>query len=119
VSLSDAVLYRHLTGRCTVGIYPLLTDASCGLLAVDFDEAQWREDARAIVFACKAMDVPVALEISRSGAGAHAWIFFEGTVAARDARHLGVALISEACARTGQLNLNSYDRLFPNQDTMP
>ena len=117
--LSDAVFYRHLTGQCTVGIYPLFTDESCGLLAVDFDEVQWREDARAFVSACKAMDVPAALEISRSGAGAHAWIFFEGTVPARDARRLGVALISEACARSGQLKLNSYDRLFPNQDTMP
>lgn len=119
VPLSNAVFYRHLTGQCTVGIYPLLTDESCGLLAVDFDEAQWREDARAFVSACKAMDVPVSLEVSRSGSGAHAWIFFEGTVPARDARRLGVALISEACARTGQLKLNSYDRLFPNQDTMP
>ncbi len=63
--------------------------------------------------------MPAALEISRSGQGAHAWIFFSDRVAARDARRLGTALISHACARTRQLNLASYDRLFPNQDTMP
>ena len=65
------------------------------------------------------MGVPVALEISRSGNGAHAWVFFDSRVAARDARRLGTAIISHTCARTRQLKLSSYDRLFPNQDTMP
>lgn len=65
------------------------------------------------------LDVPVALEISRSGEGAHAWIFFTESVLASDARRLGAALISHACARTRQLRLSSYDRLFPNQDRMP
>ena len=63
--------------------------------------------------------MPVALEISRSGKGAHAWIFFSGSVAARDARRLGTAIISHTCARSHQLKLRSYDRLFPNQDSMP
>ena len=66
-----------------------------------------------------ANSVPVALEISRSGNGAHAWVFFAGSVSARDARRLGTAIISHTCARTRQLKLESYDRLFPNQDTMP
>ena len=65
------------------------------------------------------LGVPVALEISRSGNGAHAWVFFAGQVSARDARRLGTAIISHTCARTRQLKLESYDRLFPNQDTMP
>jgi superfamily II DNA or RNA helicase len=65
------------------------------------------------------LGVPVALEISRSGNGAHAWVFFAGSVYARDARRLGTAIISHTCARTRQLKLTSYDRLFPNQDTMP
>ena len=60
-----------------------------------------------------------ALEISRSGQGAHVWVFFAGAVSARDARRLGTAIISHACTRTRQLQLTSYDRLFPNQDTMP
>ncbi|WP_157271091.1 TOTE conflict system archaeo-eukaryotic primase domain-containing protein [Azohydromonas aeria] len=117
--LDDAVVHDHLAGRHTIGVYPLLQDDSCHFLAVDFDEAEWREDARAFVGSCRELGVPAALEISRSGQGAHAWVFFAGRVAARDARRLGTALISHACSRTHQLQLSSYDRLFPNQDTLP
>jgi superfamily II DNA or RNA helicase len=117
--LADATIYGHLAGDHTIGVYPLLTDDTCHFLAVDFDEAEWREDAQAFVQSCHELGVPVALEISRSGNGAHAWIFFSGNVAARDARRLGTAIISHTCARTRQLKLDSYDRLFPNQDTMP
>jgi hypothetical protein len=119
IPLSDAVIYGHLAGEHTVGVYPLLEDDSCYFLAVDFDEAEWRDDARAFVQSCEALGVPAALEISRSGQGAHAWVFFAGRVSARDARRLGTAIISDTCARTRQLKLKSYDRLFPNQDTMP
>ena len=119
VPLSDAVIYNHLTGEHTVGVYPLLEDDSCHFLAVDFDEAEWREDAQAFMQSCAELGVPAALEISRSGQGAHAWVFFAGRVSARDARRLGTAIISLTCARTRQLKLTSYDRLFPNQDTMP
>lgn len=119
IPLSDAVIYDHLAGEHTMGIYPLLEDDTCYFLAVDFDESEWREDARAFVQSCDELGVPVALEISRSGQGAHAWVFFAGRVSARDARRLGTAIISHTCARTRQLKLASYDRLFPNQDTMP
>jgi len=119
IPLSDAVIYDHLAGKHTVGVYPLLTNDTCHFLAVDFDEAEWRQDALAFVQSCHELGVPVALEISRSGNGAHAWLFFAGSVSARDARRLGTAIISHTCARTRQLKLTSYDRLFPNQDTMP
>jgi superfamily II DNA or RNA helicase len=117
--LSDAVIYGHLAGEHTIGVYPLLEDDSCYFLAVDFDEAAWQENARAFLRSCEALVVPAALEISRSGQGAHVWIFFAGRVSARDARRLGTAIISHTCARTRQLQLRSYDRLFPNQGTMP
>ncbi len=117
--LSDTVIYEHLAGRRTVGVYPLLADDTCHFLAADFDAAQWREDAKAFYQSCHELGVPVALEISRSGNGAHAWVFFSGSVSARDARRLGTAIISHTCARTRQLKLESYDRLFPNQDSMP
>lgn len=116
---SDTVIYNHLAGEHTVGVYPLMEDDSCYFLAVDFDEAEWRDDARAFMQSCDELGVPAALEISRSGKGAHAWVFFAGSVSARDARRLGTAIISHTCARTRQLQLTSYDRLFPNQDTMP
>jgi len=119
VPLSDSVIYNHLAGEHTVGIYPLQSDDSCYFLAVDFDEADWREDALPFVQSCDELGVPASLEISRSGQGAHAWVFFAHSVSARDARRLGTALISHTCARTRQLKLASYDRLFPNQDTMP
>jgi len=119
IPLSDAVIYDHLAGEITVGVYPLMEDDSCYFLVVDFDEAEWREDARAFIQSCDELGVPAALEISRSGKGAHVWVFFASRVSARDARQLGTAIISHTCARTRQLQLASYDRLFPNQDTMP
>lgn len=117
--LADHVIYDHLAGEHVVGVYPLLTDDTCHFLAADFDEADWCDDAKAFAVSCHELGVPAAIEISRSGAGAHAWIFFSSAVPARDARRLGCAIISHACARTRQLKLESYDRLFPNQDTMP
>lgn len=119
IPLSDGVIYDHLASGHTVGVYPLLDDDSCYFLAVDFDEAEWKDDGAAFMQSCEALGVPAALEISRSGKGAHAWVFFAGRVSARDARRLGTAIISHTCARTRQLQLTSYDRLFPNQDTMP
>ena len=119
IPLSDSVIYAHLAGQCTIGVYPLLTDDSCHFLAADFDQAEWKEDALAFGRSCHELGVPVALEISRSGNGAHAWVFFASGVSARDARRLGSAIISHTCARTRQLKLESYDRFFPNQDTMP
>ena len=117
--ITDAAIYNHLAGEQTLGLYPLLESDQCFLLAVDFDEQDWRDDARAFWRTCQALEVPAALEISRSGQGAHVWVFFEDAIPAKDARRLGAALISHTCAATRQLQLNSYDRLFPNQDAMP
>ena len=117
--LSDAVIYDHLAGKHTVGVYPLLEGDTCHFLAVDFDEVEWQQDALAFMQSCAELGVPAALEISRSGRGAHVWVFFAERLSARDARRLGTAFISHTCARTRQLKLASYDRLFPNQETMP
>lgn len=117
--LTNQVFYDHLAGQHTIGVYPLLPDDTCLFLAVDFDEADWQEDAKAFMQSCGELAVAAALEISRSGNGAHAWIFFAEPVPARSARQLGAALISSTCNRTRQLALTSYDRLFPNQDTLP
>ena len=124
IPLTDSVIYDHLAGKQTVGVYPLLEDDTCHFLAVDFDEAEseeggWQQDAQAFMQSCEELGVPAALEISRSGQGAHVWVFFAGRVSARDARRLGTAIISHTCARTRQIKLASYGRLFPNQDTMP
>lgn len=119
IPLSDQVIFEHLAGKQTVGVYPMLADETCYFLAVDFDEAEWRQDALAFAHSCQELGVPIAIEISRSGNGAHAWVFFASAIPACDARRLGSAIISYTCQRTRQLTLSSYDRLFPNQDTMP
>jgi hypothetical protein len=96
----------------------MLRDETCWLLAVDFDKAGWRGDA-AFVVACEEFAVPVVLERSRSGNGAYAWIFFTEPIAAHQARRLGSGLLTRVLERRHELGLSSYDRLFPNQDTLP
>lgn len=117
--VTDQVIYDHLAGKHTTGAYPLLADDTCYFLAADFDDADWQEDSQAFIQSCGELGIPASLEVSRSGNGAHAWIFFSGPVPAREARQLGAALISYTCDRTRQLSLKSYDRLFPNQDILP
>ena len=103
IALTDRTIFDHLAGRHTTGVYPLLTNDTCNFLAVDFDDAQWRQDSKGFAKSCSELGVPVALEVSRSGEGAHAWVFFSASVAACDARRLGTAVISFTCAQTRQL----------------
>ncbi|MFZ3492066.1 TOTE conflict system archaeo-eukaryotic primase domain-containing protein [Streptomyces sp. 5.8] len=126
--LSDQAVYNHLSrpepGRREVhlGLYPLLADDTCRLLAVDFDGkdgSDWRGDAAAYAAVCRGADVPALVEVSRSGAGAHVWTFFTAPVAAATARALGMALLRRAIDARGRMTLASYDRLFPAQDLMP
>lgn len=117
--VDDRVVFDHLRGRHVVGVYPLLKDETCWFLAIDFDKSSWQDDVGAFVETCRAMDVPVAVERSRSGNGAHAWFFFGAPVAAGLARKMGCYLLTETMSRRHQLSMGSYDRLFPNQDTMP
>ena len=92
---------------------------TCRFLAADFDKASWRRDAGAYLAACGAKGIPAALERSRSGRGAHVWIFFEAPLAASLARRLGAHLLTEAMARNPDIGFGSYDRFFPSQDTLP
>ena len=117
--LTDDAIRNHLTGKQTVGIYPLLPDDTCWFLAVDFDKKSWLADAAAFVATCKRFQVPSAVERSRSGNGAHVWIFFDRPVSAADARRLGCSLLTRTMENRHEIGLDSYDRLFPNQDIMP
>ena len=119
VPLDDGIIAAHLTGRVHAGLYPLLRDDRCRLLACDFDGPTWPLDAGAYVDAAQASGVPVALERSRSGDGAHVWMFFSGPVAASAARRVGAYLLREAMTVRAEIDLASYDRLFPAQDFMP
>ena len=117
--LTQDVVRGHLVGDHPVGIYPLLQDETCWLLAVDFDKKTWQKDAAAFLVVCREMNVPAVLERSRSGNGGHVWIFFNRAIPATTARKLGCAILTRTMEFRHQLGLESYDRFFPNQDTMP
>ncbi|WFB11354.1 hypothetical protein LRS74_33245 [Streptomyces sp. LX-29] len=126
--LTDGAVYNHLarpepgSRETHLGLYPLLADDTCRLLAVDFDGkdgSDWRGNAAAYASACEDAGVPALVELSRSGAGAHVWSFFPAPVAAVTARTLGMALLRRAIDVCGQMTLCSHDRLFPAQDLIP
>src|SRR5262245_53037092 len=123
--VTDEVIRWHLSGfddegrPFVVGVYPLLQDETCFFLAVDFDKAGWRDDATAFLETSGEVSVPGALERSRSGRGAHVLFFFDEAIPASLARRLGSHVLTETTERRPDIGLDSYDRLFPNQDTMP
>ena len=115
----DRIRANARGGDFVAGVYPLLFDDTCKFLTVDFDGESWSNDALAFVATCEELDVPVALERSRSGAGGHVWLFFSEPVAASEARRLGTLLLTRTMNRRPEIGFTSYDRLFPSQDTMP
>ncbi len=123
--LTDDVVRRHLLGQggsgrdFVMGIYPMLQDESVFFLAVDFDKAHWQDDVAAVLDTCRRMDLSASLERSRSGNGAHLWFFFEEAVSAALARRLGAHVLTETLDHRPEVGLHSYDRFFPNQDTLP
>jgi superfamily II DNA or RNA helicase len=125
IGVDDAAIERHLRGtgpegaHIVMGVYPMLADDSCWFIAADFDEGEWRRDVQAFAETCRRHGVPVAIERSRSGNGAHAWIFFAEVLPAALARRLGAFLITDTIDRLPDLSFKSYDRFFPSQDTMP
>lgn len=119
VPVDDAVIAAHLSGRITAGVYPLIGGDRCWFLACDFDKGSWALDALGFPEVCTEAGVPAALERSRSGNGAHVWMFFEEPVEAAVARRLGTGLLRETMALRAEVDLTSYDRLFPSQDFVP
>ena len=119
ISLTDEAIQDHLTGKQTIGVYPLLQDETCYFLAADFDKEGWQKDATAFLKTCADCNIPATLERSRSGKGGHVWIFFEQAIPSVLARKMGTALLTRTMEARHQIGLDSYDRLFPNQDTMP
>ena len=119
IPVTDKTIRDHLQGHHAVGVYPMLADETCWFLAVDFDKGQWQRDVTAFVETCRSKGVSFAVERSRSGNGAHVWFFFTAPVPAATARTMGCFLLTETMARRHELSMKSYDRFFPNQDTMP
>lgn len=128
VAVSDDVVRKHLLGKdpqdrserdFTMGVYPMLPDETCWFLAADFDKTSWQEDTRVFLETCQLFDIPTALERSRSGNGGHIWIFFSEPVPAALARNMGAFLLTQTMERRPEIGLDSYDRFFPSQDTLP
>jgi superfamily II DNA or RNA helicase len=123
--VTDETVRQHLSGQddngrdFVMGVYPMLLDETCYFLAADFDRDTWREDVAAVADTCRQLGIPAAIERSRSGNGAHLWLFFEEAVPARLARDLGAHILTETMERRPDIGLGSYDRFFPNQDTLP
>ncbi|MDR0883574.1 MAG: DEAD/DEAH box helicase family protein [Oscillospiraceae bacterium] len=122
--LSEKVLYDHLAGKSpigadVVGIYPLTLDDCCHFLALDFDKSAWKKDVAAFRLACEELELHPAVERSRSGNGAHVWFFFDEKIPAVQARRFGSALLTFAMGKRHEIPFESYDRLFPNQDSVP
>jgi superfamily II DNA or RNA helicase len=126
--VTEEVIRNHLTGcdpqerpqrDFTIGVYPLLPDETCWFIAADFDKATWMADATAFLETCEAYRIPGILERSRSGNGGHVWIFFSEPIPAVLARQLGAFMLTETMEHRPEIGLDSYDRFFPSQDTMP
>lgn len=117
--LDEQAVRDHLQGKHTIGTYALRENDTCIFLAADFDGDGWRQDVLAYRAAARELGIQVEIERSRSGDGAHGWIFFAEPIPARVARQLGTVIVARALASRHAMSLDTYDRFFPNQDTVP
>lgn len=114
--LSDNDIESHLRGNATLGVYPLLADNTSYFVAADFDKKKWQDDVRKFYDVCTKNDLPVYVEISRSGNGAHVWCFFEDSYLAQKSRKVFLSFLRDAKCIDEYAHDESFDRLFPNQD---
>ena len=127
---------QHLIGAredCAdvIGTYPLLPDGTCRFLVFDFDNHEkgadlkdnantdeiWRDEVNALRRICQKNDIDALVERSRSGRGAHVWIFFKGAISASLARNFGFSLLDRGCEEINMTSFRFYDRMYPSQDS--
>jgi len=118
-ALDEKVIEEHLRGNIVAGIFPMCLDETCYFLAIDFDDEGWQKDISVLRNICNDFDIPFSVERSRSGKGAHAWFFFEDRIPSVLARKFGSALLTCSMIKRHEITFKSYDRFFPNQDTLP
>ena len=130
IPFTEETAYCHLTGKdkrgkpFVAGTYALLEDSTCKFLVFDFDDhdgssCHWQEEAGILREICRIQGIDTALERSRSGNGAHIWIFFEQPIPARTARRFGAALLAKGTETMHRKDFNTFDRMMPTQDEMP
>lgn len=123
--LTDEALEAHLRGKdaqmkeFVMGVYPLLADDTVRFAALDFDKKTWRSDSNSVCKTIRELGLPVARERSRSGNGAHVWFFFDSPQPAVFVRDVLSYILSLTIERNPEVGLDSYDRIFPNQDRLP
>ncbi len=115
---SEEQIAKHLKGQQLIGIYPLLKDNTSWFIAADFDKSGWEDECKAFIKSCTENNIPAYLERSRSGKGGHVWIFFHQPYPAIKSRKIIISLLQ----KTGAFSIfdkgSSFDRLFPNQDSL-
>ncbi len=116
--LTDEQLAKHLTGTQLIGLYPLLQDNTSWFIAADFDKQNWADECRNFIRLCNTKGITASLERSRSGKGSHVWIFFEQPYPAIKSRNIMLALLNDSGIISAFDKNSSFDRLFPNQDTL-
>ena len=125
VPVSDEVIRWHLRGKdadmktFAMGIYPMEADETVRVAVIDFDESSWRRDAILTVRKARELGLTVALEKSRSGKGAHLWFFLLTSIAAKAIREVLTYVMTLVIEEHPEVSLDSYDRIIPNQDTLP
>lgn len=117
-------------GSDVIGVYPLLPDGTCRFLVFDFDnhekgaeatdfanvDSEWHKEVDALRKICEVNGIQPLVERSRSGKGAHVWIFFQKAIPASIARNFGFLLLDKGAASVNLKSFHYYDRMYPSQD---
>lgn len=131
-------ILAHLRGRSyhasdVIGVYPLLPNGTCRFLVYDFDnhakgaekkdfantDDTWMEEVEAMLTICNLNGIDPLVERSRSGRGAHIWIFFDKAISATLVRRFGFALLEKGAEQVNLKSFQYYDRMLPAQDMLP
>src|SRR3989344_3015895 len=118
IPLTNEILLSHFLGKENIGIYPIFSDNTSHFIVADFDEADWRTDSQKFVGECAKVNLRAYTEISRSGNGCHVWIFFAEKCPCWKSRAIMLELIRKVFGYSEFVKEVSFDRLFPNQDTI-
>ena len=136
--LKKEQIMDHLRGNAedatdVIGVFPLLTDDTCRFIVFDFDNHEkgaeksdfanaddsWRDEVDSLRKICDINGIDALVERSRSGRGAHLWIFFQKPIEARLARQFGNALLNKGAESVNLKSFRFYDRMLPMQDHIP
>ena len=135
ISLDVKKIIAHLLGTKedgsdVIGVYPLLPNGTCRFIVFDFDnhekgaevtdfantDNEWHKEVEALRKMCELNGIRPLVERSRSGKGAHIWIFFKRAIPAETARNFGFLLLDKGSTSINRKSFHYYDRMYPSQD---